>query len=150
MDDPSTRTRLAEDFLREAVYRSRGKQAVQVGLAGGNLDQPSGPANCGLGEKAAVDLDLSPKAEEFFQRLWPEGLEPPDLERIQDVMREWIPHQDSLDRKRNHFLRSFRQEHGVDHQAYTAEEQAKYDEGLKQVNEEVDDGLHKAAEELLG
>ena len=150
MDDPSTRTRLAEDFLREAVYRSRGKQAVQVGLAGGNLDQPSGPANCGLGEKAALDLNLSSKGEEICQRLWPAGLEPPDLERIQDVMRGWIPHQDSLDRKRNHFLRDFRQAHGFDQEAYTPQELANYDEGLERVNREVDDGLHKAAEELLG
>jgi len=143
------RIRLAENFLKEAVYRSRGQQAVHVGLAGGKLDQPSGPANCGLGEKAAVVLDLSPKGEEASQRLWPKGLEPTDLERIQEVMRGWVTHQDSLDRKRNHYLRDFRQEHGFDRQGYTPEDLAKYEKGLARVNREVDDGLRKAAEELL-
>ncbi len=144
------RIRLAEDFLREAVYRSRGQQAVHVGLAGAKLDQPSGPANCGLGKKVAVCLDLSPRGEEICQRLWPKGLGPADLERIHEVMGGWITLQDSLDRKRNHYLRDFRQEHGFDRQAYTSEELAKYEKGLERINREVDDGLRNAAEELLG
>ena len=71
------------------------------------------------------------------------------MDRIQDVMRGWITLQDSLDRKRNHYLRDFRQEHGFDRQAYTPEELAKYEKGLERTNHEVDDGLRKAAEELL-
>ncbi len=144
------RIRLAEDFLKEAVYRSRGQQAVHVGLAGGKLDQPSGPANCGLGEKAAVDLDLSPKGEEICQRLWPKGLGPTESARIQEIMRGWITLQDALDRKRNHYLRDFRQEHGFDRQAYAPEELAKYEGGIERINREVADGLRMAAEEVLG
>ncbi len=144
------RIRVAEDFLKEAVYRSRGQQAVHVGLAGGKLDQPSGPANCGLGQKAAVDLDLSPQGEEICKRLWPRGLGPTDLDRIQEVMRGWITHQDSLDRKRNHYLRDFRQEHGFDRQAYAPEELAKYEGGIERIDREVADGLRMAAEEVLG
>ena len=143
------RIRFAEDLLREAVYRSRGLQAVHVGLAGGKLDQPAGPANCGLGEKAAAVLDLSPKGEEICQRLWPKGLGPTESARIQEIMRGWITLQDALDRKRNHYLRDFRQEHGFDRQAYTSEELAKYEKGLERINHEIDDALRTAAEELL-
>ena len=64
-------------------------------------------------------------------------------------MRGWITLQDSLDRKRNHYLRDFRQEHGFDRQAYVTEELAKYEGRIERINREVDDGLRNAAEELL-
>ena len=56
-DDP--RVALAESFLQEAVYRSRGDQAGATLLSAGS-------ASCGLGEKPSVSLDLTPRAEELF------------------------------------------------------------------------------------
>ena len=58
---------LAEEFLREAVYRSRAGQAVSTLLA-----KASSPdrGQCGLGEKAAIALDLSPRAQELFDELF--------------------------------------------------------------------------------
>lgn len=143
------RIRLAEAFLAEAVFRSRAAQAAGVGLAGGDLDAPSSPANCGLGEKAAVVLDLSAKGEELFGRLWPTA--PPDdvIVRIRDVTRKWVELQDALDRKRNHFLRDFRGEHGSDRRAYSSTVLAEYDTGLERVNGEVDERRRRAAEQLV-
>ena len=63
-----SRVELAEQFLQEAVYRSRGAQAGAGLFASGDPDR----GDCGLGERAAVVLDLSPRAEEVFGLLWPQ------------------------------------------------------------------------------
>ena len=55
--DP-TRTALAEELLQETVYRSRGEQAGAALLRA----RGGGTGNCGLGERAAVVLDLTPRA----------------------------------------------------------------------------------------
>src|SRR5688572_32458809 len=87
------REALAEELLQEAVYRSRGEQAgaalwrARAGTTG----------NCGLGEKAAVVLDLTPRAEAVFAELFPEGLGDDVLERVRDVLAAWVKRQDALD-----------------------------------------------------
>lgn len=140
------RLELAEQFLQEAVYRSRGAQAGAGLFASGDPDR----GDCGLGERAAVVLDLSPRAEEVFGLLWPEGLTEAELDEIRGKMTSWIELQDALDRKRNHFLKAFRNEHGFERSSYSSEQQAAYREGLDQVNEECNSRRRSAAEDLLG
>ena len=114
--DPSTaRLEQAELFLQEAVYRSRERQAAGVELRRG-----ASPAagNCGLGEKAALELDLSARGRELAAVLWPAGLEGEALARVRTELAAWVVAQDALDRKRNDFLRDFRQEHCFDRTKY--------------------------------
>ncbi|MEC8494609.1 MAG: hypothetical protein VXZ39_06795, partial [Planctomycetota bacterium] len=89
-DDP--RVALAESFLQEAVYRSRGDQAGATLLSAGS-------ASCGLGEKPSVSLDLTPRAEELYEELF--GGSAVDVEALRAVMTAWVKRQDALDRKRN-------------------------------------------------
>ena len=160
MTRPTERTErldLARDFLREAVYRSRARQAASGVLAqppvspdGPDAERSAALGNCGLGAKAAVVLDLDERGRDLFARLFGgDDLPGPALERVHAAMTGWIRRQDALDRKRNHFLKAFRQEHGFDRRAYTADEQRAYDGGLAAVNAECDRELDDAARALL-
>lgn len=140
---------LAERFLKEAVFQSRARQAAGVALSGVKPSVGSGASNCGLGESTAVDLDLSPEAEEIFAELWPRELAPTEVDHIRLVMSEWIEHQDKLDRKRNHFLRDFRQKHGFDRRAYDKRQSEEFEQGLAKVNFEESQRLRQAAQDLL-
>jgi hypothetical protein len=139
--DAQERLRLAESFLQEAVFESRAKQAAGTALFGGG-------ASCGLGARAEVVLALSPRAAEFARALWPRELSSAELDRVRDVAREWVESQDALDRKRNHFLKDFRQRHGFDRSAYAAEQHAEFDSGLERINAEVTSRRRAAAERL--
>ena len=123
-----------EALLQEAVFRSRGKQAALAGLAGLAPDAKLAAGQRGLGPEAAVELDLSPKGIELANRLWSEPLATAELERVRDVLRNWVRAQDGLDRDRNHFLKGFRREHGFDRRQYTDEQLGAYEAGLAQVN----------------
>ena len=137
----------AEALLQEAVYRSRARQAAGAGLqAGGG---PSGPAQCGLGQEAAVDLDLSDEARASFRALWPEDPPAADLELIRDVLREWVVRQDGLDRDRNHFMKAFRNEHGADRTRYAPEQLEAWERGLEEINARATGERRLAAERLL-
>lgn len=150
----SNRQQLAESFLQEAVFASRGAQAARHALA----KAPEGGAEaaegqCGLGERAAVVLDLSARGRELFDALFAED---PDaaadeerLSRMQQVMRQWITRQDALDRKRNHFLKDFRHAHGFDRNDYSEEQVAEFQQGLERINGENRERLAEAARELL-
>lgn len=134
------RIALAESFLQEAVYRSRGDQAGATLLAAGS-------ASCGLGEKPSVVLDLSPRAEELFRQLFSgEGVV---LEDLKASMASWVKRQDALDRKRNHFLKDFRQANGFDRNAYSTEQREAFEQGLDAVNAEVAEARKQAAVALL-
>ena len=134
------RIELAEAFLQEAVFASRAKQA-----AGASLMQGAG---CGLGTRAEVVLDLSPRAAQLAKQLWPRELAADELEIIRRTTADWIERQDALDRKRNHFLKAFRTQHGFDRNAYSAEQTAAYDHGLEQVNADSAQARRSAAERL--
>ncbi len=151
---------LATAFLNEAVYRSRGGPAPSSPFASPARDlSATGVGGCGLGAKPAVVLDLSPRAEGIYGQLF--GAESSDgsvdgsvdrgdrLASIQAVMTRWIRKQDGLDRKRNHFLKDFRAEHGADRRSYSADLLAAYESGLAAVNQESIAGLEAAARELL-
>ena len=139
---------LAEEFLREAVYRSRASQAVSTLLAKGESPERG---NCGLGEKAAVALDLSPRARDLFERIFTGAADVDDraLARIHACMRAWIEAQDALDRKRNHFLKAFRNEHGFDRTKYSPAEIAELEAGLARINDEENRERRSAAQVLL-
>jgi hypothetical protein len=138
------RLELGEAFLREAVYRSRARQAAEVLLA----PPAAGGGGCGLGERAAVELDLSPRAEELYRALWPDGAGAGRIERVRACLERWVVEQDRIDRKRNHFLKAFRQRHGFDRDAYPAELAAEFEQGLARVNAEEDGQRRAAAQEL--
>jgi len=145
MQPVAARLELAESFLQEAVFRSRERQAAGVELRrGGN---PTA-GNCGLGEKAAIDLDLSARGKELADQLWPAGLEGARLESLKTTVAEWIVEQDALDRKRNHFLRDFRGKHGFDRTKYGAEVVRAFDEGLARVNAEETTRRREVAQDL--
>lgn len=135
------RIQQAQAFLQEAVYRSRARQAAGTELAGGD-------PNCGLGEKAALELNLSERGAELFASLWPDP-DAVDRAHVLGVLSDWVTRQDALDRKRNHFLRDFRHANGFDRTAYTAEQREAFEQGLDAVNREVNDGLRQAAQRLL-
>ncbi|MFN0007807.1 MAG: hypothetical protein ACKVXR_07850 [Planctomycetota bacterium] len=137
MADPLS---LAEEFLREAVYRSRERQSAVAAVRAAAIRNP----NCGLGENAAVVLDLSPRAREIARDLG-EGA----LQNASAVMSDWIERQDALDRKRNHFLKDFRGRHGFDRKLYGPEVLAEFDAGLARINAEEDSERRAAAERLL-
>ena len=148
----SDRHELAQSLLLEAVYTSRGAQAASHALhqgAGSADDADAG--QCGLGERAAVILDLSPRGQELFEQLFAgrDQLEDAKLEALRGVMGSWIKRQDALDRKRNHFLKAFRKEHGFDRRSYNEVQLAEYEAGLDQVNGENRAQLSDAAQQLL-
>lgn len=139
MDD--TRIRLAEELLREGVFRSRERQSAVQALT-------SGSASCGLGEKAEVVLDLSPRGRELFDELFSAGLDERSTERFRATMSGWIEEQDALDRKRNHFLKAFRGRHGFDRTTYGPDVVAEYDAGLAKIASEEDGARLRRAETL--
>ena len=64
-------------------------------------------------------------------------------------MASWVKRQDALDRKRNHFMKDFRQTHGFDRTTYTSEQLASFETGLDAVNAEVAEARRQAAVALL-
>src|SRR6185369_17130008 len=127
------RIEVAEDYLRTAVYRWRERRAS----APAGADAAGG--QCGLGtapstrehSDAEADSQHDVEANERFSRLWPEGLDEFERARVDEVEERWIREQDTLDRKRNHFLKDFRREHGFDRRAYSTDVLAAYESGLE-------------------
>ena len=143
----SERLLLAEEFLREAVYRSREKQSALHSLQTGLAPEAG---TCGLGEQAAIALDLSPRGLELFERLFDRArVAPTSEEEIRSTMIAWIERQDALDRKRNHFLKSFRGRHGFDRTRYGPEVIGELEAGLARVNAEEDSERRATAERLV-
>ncbi len=140
---------LAEELLQEAVYTSRAKQAAGVSLLRAREKDGSSPSNCGLGQGAAISLELSAQGRAALEELWPAGLIPEDFERIRSALAAWVERQDQLDRDRNHFLKAFRTHHGFDRGAYSPEEAAALDQGLARINAQVEQERRTAAEALL-
>jgi hypothetical protein len=133
----------ARSFLQEAVYRSRGDQAGAALLAArGSVD-----GSCGLGEGPSVVLDLTPRAQALFSEMGATAATA--LEPVQASMADWVRRQDALDRKRNHFLKAFRGEHGADRRGYSEDTLRAFEEGLEAVNAQVTAALDEAAEALL-
>jgi hypothetical protein len=145
MDPAAARLELAESFLAEAVYRSRERQAAGVELRRG---AKMGAGNCGLGEKAAIELDLSARGRELAGELWPAGIEGARLEELKALVAGWIVEQDALDRKRNHYLRDFRGQHGLDRTKYGAELLRGFEAGLARINAEETERRRALALEL--
>ena len=136
---------LAEAFLREAVYRSRERQAASVALASAK----SKGGSCGLGEKPAVDLDMSRRAKEIYARLWPAGLDGAQTERVRKLLEDWVVEQDAIDRKRNHHMKAMRMKHGFERDAYPPGVAREFDAGLERVNSEETARRRAVAQELL-
>jgi hypothetical protein len=143
----SARLQLAEAFLREAVYRSREAQAAQSVFP--SAAPPPASGRCGLGERAVVVLDLSLRGRELFERIWMSPLTEGEFDRLRDVMREWVVDQDALDRKRNHFLKAFRNRYGFDRTKYAREIEREYEAGLERLNAEEDEARWSAARALI-
>ena len=139
------RRRAAEAFLREAVFRSRAKQAAQTFLAKSDPER----GDCGLGQGAAVALDLSAEGVALARELWLEPLADETTTLVHGIMSAWVREQDGLDRKRNHFLKAFRREHGMDRRSYAPALEAEFAAGLDALAREEDEARARAAEHLL-
>jgi hypothetical protein len=96
-----------------------------------------------------VPVQWSTQQVEAITGLVPGGLSVEQREAAEREAAAWIRLQDGLDRKRNHFLKAFRQEHGFDRKAYSPEVRAKYQTGLDAVNQDNDERLATAAQRLL-
>lgn len=140
----SARLEMAESFLREAVFRSRERQAASVAVS---APRARG-GTCGLGEKAAVDLDLSQRGRELFDRLWPHGLEGDALDRVRKIVEAWVVEQDAIDRRRNHHMKAMRMKHGFARDEYAPGVAREFEAGLERVNEEENAGRRAAGQEL--
>jgi hypothetical protein len=138
----STRVELALAFLQEAVYRSRESKPAGAGFL-------SGASNCGLGERPSVQLELGARGQELCSALWPEGLSPQQFEVVRECMAEWVRRQDGLDRKRNHYLKDFRQANGMDRTRYSPQQSAEFEQGLAKINQEETQLRLAAAESML-
>ncbi len=137
------RQQLAEGLLQEAVFSARARQAAGVATS------ESASASCGLGPEIRFDLDLSERGAELFRELWPRDTSRTEVDRIKTILERWVSQQDAFDRKRNHFLRDFRQQHGFDRREYTAAQADEFENGLAHVNTEIELRLKVAAGELL-
>ncbi len=136
----SERIELAKRLLQEAVFASRGRSAPKdLGASG---------AGCGLGAGPNLDLALTEDGERVASLFWPAGLDGARASRARTLLTEWIRRQDALDRKRNHFLKAFRGEHGFDRAAYTSELTELFEAGLEAVNAESRARLDEASTEL--
>ena len=142
------RLALAQELLQEAVYRSRGEQAGAA-LLRARPPGTAGVGNCGLGEKAAVVLDLTPRAEVVYAELFPAGLDAAAVAKLESVLAAWVKRQDALDRRRNHFLKDFRNTHGYNRAVYDAAQLELFEGGLERVNADAREELGAAAVDLL-
>lgn len=144
--DPKSPSRVetAEHFLREAVLRSRTRQAAEHSLAS------AGPkaGNCGLGARPALELELSERGRELYRTLFPAPLGEERERALLAAMADWVRRQDAFDRTRNHFLKDFRHRHGFDRRQYAPEVEAAFEAGLDAVNGEANADLRAAAERL--
>lgn len=143
------RIQLAEGLLQEAVYQSRARQAAGIALVQPTVQGEVAPGGCGLGSEAAP-FELSERGEELRQELWPRETPPTEAERIRGVLDCWVELQDAFDRKRNHFLRDFRKEHGFDRRDYSKATAEEFDAGLARINAEVEQRRRELALGLLG
>ena len=138
----ATRTDSPSAFLQEAVYRSRTQQAAIAAVA------PD--AGCGLGARPAVVLSSTPAGGSCStpsgRRAWNEAA----LARVREALRAWVRAQDALDRRRDHFLKAFRQEHGFDRRAYAPDVLAAYESGLEAINAEALAAQRAAARSAAG
>ena len=137
----------AEELLREVVYRSRERQAGLAAFPTAPAD--ASPGRCGLGERAAIDLDLSPRGVELYARVFTSDPSHVRLAEVHAAMSAWVERQDALDRKRNHFLKDFRRRHGFDRASYSAEQLSEFEDGLARIGAEEDSERRRAAEQVV-
>jgi hypothetical protein len=136
----------AREFLREAVFESRARQAAAVSLSAAAA---AGAQGCGLGERASVVLELSDRGAELLAKLHPGALPATLAARLRSAMTEWIERQDALDRKQNHFLKDFRQRQGFDRTRYDADVARAFEEGLARLHADEDRARDAAAQHVL-
>lgn len=123
-------TEVAVKFLQESVFAAREMQHGRGSL-------PAADAGCGLGEKPAMPGEFTERQARLLEELLSRRGSAAGTEvygGVQRLTEAWIRVQDGLDRKRNHFLKAFRQEHGFDRRAYAPEVEAEFSAGLDAIN----------------
>jgi hypothetical protein len=133
----STALDKAREFLEASVYASREAQPPA-----------EDEAPCGLGEGPALPVQFNARQRELLSFL-AAAADDARLSVVADVSHRWIRLQDGLDRKRNHFLKAFRNEHGFARSAYSPEVLEQYQAGLDAINQENDERLDDAARQVL-
>ena len=147
MDPRAPSVELAESFLQEAVFRSRERQTATVELRRGSAKPGAG--NCGLGESIELVQELSTRGKDLFARMWPAGLDEARMAKVGELLADWISEQDKLDRKRNHFIKAFRLEHGFDRTKYSGELSRAFEAGGGEINAEETGKKRSAAQRLI-
>lgn len=143
MSEPSAtpapgRQDMAAELLHEAVIASRGESSPFAGAA-----------SCGLGDGPELDFQLTDKARALIEQLWPAGLGASQVGALRDAMERWVERQDGLDRKRNHFMKDFRNTHGYDRSTYGDEQRAEWESGLEAIYGDATARREADAQELL-
>ena len=135
----------AASFLQEAVYASR-ELTHRAPLA-------AAEGGCGLGERPEIPERWSPAqaraASQLAQALGGVSLGAAQATALEEAAGRWVRIQDGLDRKRNHFLKAFRMQHGADRKQYRPDVAQELADGLDEINGENRHRLALAAEHLL-
>ena len=139
----------AQVLLSEAVYRSRAKQAASGGLGGTDLTGEVGPGSCGLGQSALVELEASDRGRSALATLFPRASSGVPSDALARLLTRWVERQDALDRKRNHFLRDFRDQHGYDRRRYNPEQRVAFETGVDAINAQENARRKQIALEII-
>lgn len=131
---------LAHKFLEESVFAAREAQH-----GGGPTVEAGG---CGLGARPVIPASFNKKQADLMEEMI--GVSGGDAEIVVAAAvqhaEQWIKLQDGLDRKRNHFLKDFRNAHGFDRKQYPPDVEARFKQGIDAVNQENRSKLDAAAD----
>lgn len=129
-------------FLQESVFAAREAQ---------HSEMTAGAGGCGLGARPVIPETFTAKQAAIMEEMMAAASVAPErlVEVAQQSAERWIKIQDGLDRKRNHFLKDFRQGHGFDRRAYPPEIDAQFQSGIDEINQENRERLDREAEAFL-
>lgn len=143
MSAGNSKQSLAREFLTQILYKSR-EALHQRGPF-----TVSGGGSCGLGENPPSPEALGPERGRFLAGLFPPDGPDDGGRTLSPLLQNWLKDSDALDRDRNHFLKRFRQAHGLDRRRYDAATEKAFAEGLERLKARQDALLGSYARKLL-
>lgn len=134
---------LVREFLTQILYKSREALHQRDPFA------VSSGGSCGLGENPPSLEALGPEWGRFLAGLFPPDGPTGGGRSLSPFLQSWLKDSDALDRDRNHFLKRFRQAHGLDRRRYDAPTEKVFAEGLERLKARQDALLENYAQKLL-
>ncbi len=134
---------LVREFLKQVLYKSR------EALHQRSPFSVSSGGSCGLGENPPFLEALGPEWGRFLAGLFPPDGPDDGDGALSSLLQSWLKDSDALDRDRNHFLKRFRQAHGLDRRRYDAATEKAFAEGLERLKARQDALLGSYAQKLL-